>query len=176
MKYLALIICLLLIIPSKSSAQHCPFDGGRLIAVHLTDAKGNPVGKKTEKLSLVEVNNPAPDSCTYAEGPLKKNFEPTKSYLQNRYERYWDHWIEPDYKDWILFNPGYYAIVLNQAETNCMIKKDGDFVYRPRQFEVQFQIDNQNQIVKVPENKIYSLCTNNGSWKRIIPLEIKLEK
>lgn len=173
MKQLILLFCLLTFLVSNLIAQHCPFDGGYLISVHLIDGKGKPLRNKNP--TLIEVNNSVANSCSYAEGLLKKPFMPTKSYLQNHFERYWEHWIEPNYKDWILFNPGYYAISLNQAEYNCMIKRDGDFEYRKRQFEIHYSEKGSNQKIQVPADKIYSLCTNNGSWTRIVPIEIKIK-
>lgn len=175
MKYLLLLFCLLSFFSLETSAQHCPFDGGHLVVVHLTDAKGKPVLDVSNNLNLVEIDNPVANTCTYAEGLLAKKFLPTKETLQTKYERYWTNWIEPEYKNWTLYNTGYYAVGLNMAEETCMIKKDGDFSYKKRQFEIHYKNDGVNQTIKVDKDKIYSLCTGGGSWKRIVPIEIKIK-
>lgn len=165
MKFLLLSIVFLF--PTFIFAQHCPFDGGYLIAVHLTNEQGKPIS--TKNLRLVEVNNPSAKSCTYAGGLLQKTLLPTKELLQTKYENYWERWIEPEYKDWTLFAAGFYAVGLNMAEHSCMIKKDNDFTYRKRQFEIHYS----DQKIPISADKIFSLCTGNGSWKRIVPIEIK---
>lgn len=167
MKKQILLVCLLIFFAGNLIAQHCPFDGGYLIVVHLTDKNGKPVS--TKDLTLVEVNNPVAESCTYAEGLLQKSFFPTKQTLQTKYKDYWKNWLESEYKNWILFNPGYYAVWLNMSENSCMIKKGNDFTYRKRQFEVHYA----DQKKRVPALKVYSLCTDGGSWTRIVPIEIK---
>lgn len=175
MKYLPVFICLLIFLTSQVTAQHCPFDGGSLIVVHLTDEQGKEMTNISSDLTLVEIDNPEAKSCTYAEGLLTKNFLPTKQTLQTKYQRYWENWIEPEYKDWILLNAGYYAVGLNMAEETCMIKKDGDFSYKKRQFEIRYPANGLQEIVKVDKKKIYSLCTDGGKWTRIVPIEIKLK-
>lgn len=173
MKYLLLFLGLLLFLQLKIVAQHCPFDGGNLVVVNLTDTTGKPILNPSANLTLYEVDNPDTKLCTYAEGLLSKKFLPTKAALQTKYERYWESWIEPKYKDWILLGNGYYAVGLNMAEENCMIKKDSDFVYKKRQFEIRYQNKGKSQKVQVTKDKIYSLCTD-GDWTRMVPIEIKI--
>ncbi len=172
MKYLVLISVFLFSFAFAVKAQHCPFDGGHLIAVHLIDTEGKPVST-AENLTLVEINNPSPQSCTYAEGLLNKSFAPTKASLQDRYQNHWEYWIAPRTTDWMMFNPGYFAVVLNMAEETCMIKKDNDFTYRDREFEIQYQDRGKTRKAKVASDKIYSLCTSAGKWTRIQPIELK---
>lgn len=155
------------------NAQHCPFDGGNMIVVYVTDKTGKPVSDASQNLKLVEINNPVADSCSYAKGILQKKFLPTKEYLQGHYKNYWTRWIEPNYKDWQFYNAGFYALTLNQAEESCMIKNEGDFKYRKREFEIKYQQNERIQTIKVPKDRIYSLCTDAGEWTRIIPINIK---
>lgn len=176
MKSLLLILSWLILLPLQTFAQHCPFDGGNMIAVYVTDKNAKPISGASKYLKLVEINNPVADSCTYAQGLLQKNFLPTKEYLQEHYKNYWTHWIEPNYKDWELYNAGFYALTLNQAEESCMIKNNNDFKYRKREFEITYQKDGSKQTIKVPEDRIYSLCTDAGKWTRIVPIEIKTSK
>jgi hypothetical protein len=159
----------------QANAQHCPFDGGHLVAVHLTDANGKAVTNISKNLTLVEINNPVAQSCSYAEGLLAKKFLPTKQELNTHYERFWDHWIKPNYQDWILLNGGYYAVILNQAEESCMIKKGSDFDYRAREFEIKLDGFSDPPPVKVQKEDIFDLCTNGGSWTRIKPVEITVK-
>lgn len=173
MKYSLLIFSWLILLALQTFAQHCPFDGGNMVAVYVTDKNAKPLTDAPNDLKLVEVDNPVANSCSYAEGLLAKPFLTTKQALQKNYERYWESWIEPEYKNWKLLGNGYYAIILNQAEENCMIKKDGDFIYRKRKYEIQYQNNGTIQKLKVPEDKIYSLCTE-AKWTRIVPLEIKI--
>lgn len=156
-------------------AQHCPFDGGNLIVVHLTDSQGKLVSPESKKLTLVEVNNEQADSCTYAQGLLKKPFLPNKENIKTHYEINWKYWIEPNYKDWKLFGNGYYSTILGQAEESCMIKNGNDFAYKKREFEIQYQDQGVTKTVKVAKDSIYSLCTGTGKWTRIVPIEIKVE-
>ena len=65
-------LLLAVLLTTNSSAQHCPFDGTRLIAVKLVNAKGQLLNPKKYTTWLIEVDNPAADSCTYATGLLKK--------------------------------------------------------------------------------------------------------
>src|SRR5690349_15510928 len=65
-------LLLAVLLTSTLSAQHCPFDGARLIAVKLVNAKGKQLSPKGYTVWLVEVDNPIADSCTYAIGLLKK--------------------------------------------------------------------------------------------------------
>lgn len=167
MKRLLILLGISLFVTANLIAQHCPFDGGYLIAVHLVDKNDKPLSAK--KLTLFEINNPVASSCTYAEGLLQKSFLPTKQTVQTKYKDYWKNWLDIEYKNWILFDSGYYAVGLNMSENSCMIKKDNDFVYRKREFEIQFS----DQKIKVPADKIYALCTNAGKWTRIQPIEIK---
>lgn len=176
MRYLFLIIGLVVFSAFNVSAQHCPFDGGHLVVVHLTDSKGKVISPDSNSLSLVEIDNPQAKSCSYAEGLLKKSFSPNKEFLQTHYKDYWDYWIDPHTKDWNLLNIGYYSVLLNQAEETCMIKnKDEWFDYRKRKFEIHYQENGVWETVKVDKDKVYSLCTGAGKWTRIIPIEIKIE-
>ena len=84
--------------------------------------------------------------------------------------------INQTYKDWELYNAGFYALTLNQAEESCMIKNNNDFTYRKREFAITYQKDGSKQTIKVPEDRIYSLCTDAGKWTRIVPIEIKTNK
>ena len=168
-----LLLCLIAVFRINTAAQHCPFDGGNMIVVHLTDAKGKPVTDISQKLTLVEINNPVAKSCSYAEGLLIKQFLPTRQKLQTHYERYWESWIKPDYEDRNFFNNGYYAVILNMSEKSCVLKKDNDLEYRKREFEIRLDGFGKLPPVKVEKENIYNLCTDGENWKRIKSIEIE---
>ncbi len=169
------LICLS-ILPLNIAAQHCPFDGTRMIVVHLTDAKNNPITDAVQSLVLREIDNPNADSCTYAKSLLEKPFLLSNDAFSNIYKGQNSYDLIQEFcGDCAFLTDGFYAVGLNQAEASCMIKKDGDFEYSKRKFEIGFEKNDVKQTVKVSEDKIYSLCTSGGKWSRIVPIEIKIE-
>lgn len=160
----------------KTNAQHCPFDGSRMIVVELTDSKNNPVTNALGRLTLQEIDNEQADSCTYSEGLISKNF----SYAMNEFSDLYGiknsgELLQRYCADCSFLTDGFYAVKLNQAENSCMIKKDNDFDYRQRIFEISYENAGKKQTVKVRKEDIYSLCTGNGKWSRIVPVKIKTE-
>ena len=175
MKKCFFLLCLL-VLSQNIAAQHCPFDVTRMIVVHLTDAKNNPVTDAVQSLVLREIDNPNADSCTNAEGLLEKPFLLANDAFSNIYKGQNSYNLIQQYcGDCNFLTDGFYAVKLGQAQTNCMIKKDGDFTYKKRKFEISFERNDVKQTVKVSEDKIYSLCTSFGKWSRIVPIEIKIE-
>lgn len=158
-------------------AQHCPFDGTRMIVVHLTDEKDQPIVDAVQSLFLREIDNSNADSCTYAEGLLEKPFLPANDAFTNIYKTSGSINLIQEYcADCSFLTDGFYAVRLGQAETNCMIKKDGDFTYQKRKYEIGFERNGIRKTVKVTDKDIYSLCTGNGKWSRIIPVELKTDQ
>ncbi len=169
------LLCIL-VFSQNIAAQHCPFDGTRMIVVHLTDAKDNPVTDGMQSLVLREIDNPDAASCTYAEGLLEKPFLLANDAFSNIYKGQNSYDLIQEYcADCAFLTDGFYAVRLGQAETSCMIKKDGDFDYKKRKFEIGFEKNDVKQTVIVSADKIYSLCTGGGKWSRIVPIEIKIE-
>ena len=159
----------------KVFAQHCPFDGTRMIVVHLTDAENKPVVDAFDSLFLRENDNADADSCTYAEGLLEKPFARALNAFSELYGIKGSAEImQNNCGDCSFLTDGFYSAKLNQAEFNCMVKKDNDFNYRKRKFEVVYEKNGVKKNVKVTENDIYSLCTGNGKWSRIVPIELKI--
>jgi hypothetical protein len=175
LKYL-LFALYLSVAPISHSAQHCPFDGGNMITVYAVDTNGRPARPTDAKLSLVEIGNPEPASCTYADEHFSKNFRPTKQLVQSDYADHWKTWIEPRYREWTSFDHGYSSVILNQADYNCMIRLNDDFNYRRRKFEIRYRDADGTHRVEVPPERIYSLCTHLGPWTRIIPLKIVVRR
>lgn len=156
-------------------AQHCPFDGTRMVVIHLTDAENKPVVDAFDSLILRETDNADAGSCTYAEGLLEKPFTRALNTFSELYgiedsaER-----LQKYCADCSFLTDGFYAAKLNQAEFNCMVKKDNDFTYRKGKFEVVYEKNGLKKIIRVTENDIYSLCTGNGKWSRIVPIELEV--
>lgn len=154
-------------------AQHCPFDGSTMLVVKLTDSKGDPVTSMRDSLFLAEVDNPKPDSCSFAKGILILPFKNLREGLLNKYEGAWKNWALRLSAGSEFMNPGHFAVVLNQAEHNCMITDKDDYRYIQRKFIIEIKQDNVvRPLAEVPSENFYSLCTNAGLWTRIKSMEI----
>ncbi|MCC7401494.1 MAG: hypothetical protein IT214_08415 [Chitinophagaceae bacterium] len=157
-------------------AQHCPFDGSSMLVIKLTDSLGNPVTSMKDSLFLVEVDNPKPDSCIYAEGILILPFKNLQEELINKHDGAWKERAFNLASGSEFMQAGHYAVLLNQAENDCMIKDKGDFRYMQRKFEIDMKKGSSIQtLTKVSSENIYSLCTGKGPWTRIRSIEIVLK-
>ncbi len=65
---------LLLATFSNIFAQHCPFDGGTMIVVQLTDADDKPLFGSAADLTLQELGNPDADWCSFTSGACFAGF------------------------------------------------------------------------------------------------------
>lgn len=158
------------------NAQHCPFDGSHMIVVELTDSKNNPVTDAFGKLTLQEINNEQADSCTYSEGLINKTLSRAMNEFSDLYGiKNSVETLQRYCADCSFLTDGFYAVKLNQAENSCMIKKDGDFTYKQRIFEIIYENGETKKTAKVSKNDIYSLCTGNGKWSRIVPIKMRAE-
>ncbi len=152
-------------------AQHCPFDGSAVVVVKMVDKSGNPVSMPKDSVYLYETDNPRPDSCTYASRILIIRFEDMTQSLLNKYDGSWVSWAKDRAKECDFMQAGHYAVVLNQAETDCMIKRQSDYDYSKRKFEIRQKKKGKWVVLaQVQEESIYDLCTGAGPWKRIKPL------
>ncbi len=156
-------------------AQHCPFDGSSAVIIHLPATQGAIAGDSSLSYFLAETDTLHSDSCTYAVGPLKILFRSIDTALVKKYSNSWKYRAEQFIKVTGFNSPDFLTVVLNQAETSCMIQreKDGEFNYTKRKFEIRvFKGGQMIRQITVPQEKIYSLCTSSGSWTRIQPIEI----
>lgn len=163
---------------SSSFAQHCPFDGGTAIVVRLTNATGETIKDSSFSIFLSEVDNPKADSCSYAEGLLQRSFGSVENALVKKYTGAWTIWAEERIVECSFYNiPGHYAYVLSQAEESCMIKKNNDYNYIKRKYEVHIKKGGKViQTAPLFAKDKYKLCTGAGSWNRIEPLVIVLNE
>lgn len=169
-------VALLLAAFSNVFAQHCPFDGGNMIVVQLTDAEDKPLFGSAADLTLREVDNAEADSCSFTAGLMSRAFLPPVDAFMQRYERHGSENFRTYCEDCAFNADGYYAVILGQSERSCMIKKDDDTDYRyvKRKFEVRYKRDDIEQTIAVSPDKIFSMCTANGKWSRFQPIKLRL--
>lgn len=166
----------MLLLAAFANAQHCPYDGGNMIVVQLTDADDKPLFGSAADLTLLEVENPEADSCSFTKGLISRAFLPPVDAFMQRYGRHGSENFRT-YCEHCAFNAdGFYAVIIGQSEQSCMIKKDDDTDYRyvKRKFEVRYKRDAVEQTIKVSPDKIYSMCTGTGKWSRFEPINLRL--
>lgn len=156
-------------------SQHCPFDGSAAVVIRVLNSKGRMVNNPSYSFVLVETDTAKADSCTYAQGPLHIPFGTIQQSLIKKYNGGWESRAAVYVKETSFSKPGYQVVVLNQAQTSCMLKRDNGFDYFVRKFEVQVRSGGKiKSVVPVLPDKIYELCTSAGKWSRIIPVDITL--
>ncbi len=157
-------LCLALLFALAASAQHCPYDGGSLIAVKLVNAKGAMLNPFAYTAYLEEVDNPVADSCTYAEGMLKLKLLDKKGFYvscEDHYHSYSEKLKKRLQQKGVTDNANLFVII-NQPQTSCMLKSGNDFDYRTRKFVVKVTHKGKTVTVPVPKNEVRSLCTGNA--------------
>jgi hypothetical protein len=165
-KIIVVIACCSLFLVLKIQAQHCPFDGSSIVIIKVLNKKN------TTDFILKEVDNPRADSCTYAEGLVEIPFKSMDSlYAEN-------HWVkhyEKRYKMQRIKSKGNLYVKLGMASSDCMLKYGNNFRYVKRQFVLTYREKKtgKTQQIKIPESKIFKMCTTAGSWSRFEPIEIK---
>ena len=174
MKAMHFILVMAFMFPAAAKAQHCPFDGATMIVIHLTDKKGNSLASGEPVVSLQEIENPLADSCMYAKGLLSIPFEKAEKALIKKYNNSWESWAVERSKGCRFLEPGYYVVVLSTAQVDCMKKEQNDYIYSKRHFVLSWRNKGELGSVPLPPGKLYGLCTNGGSWKRIEAIDIQL--
>jgi hypothetical protein len=167
----------ILILQSKAFAQHCPMDGGYIIVIKLTDTLGQPVTAPLTTPCLIETGNLYADSCEYARGLLSLPFDIPQKNLVERHPGHWKNMAARLLEHSFFKEPGYFCVVLSQAEHACLYNNEKDFHSEKRKFEIRL-INNAGTttVYQVPPDRIYSLCTNSGTWNRMQPFEITLKE
>lgn len=127
-------------------------------------------------IALAETDTAKADSCTYAAGPIHLSFRSIGEELIKKYNGGWETRAATYVKETTFDQKGYRVIVLNQAETYCMLKRGNDFDFHFRTYEIQVTKAGQKiKTIPVDKESIYNLCSSAGKWSRIIPIEIVLE-
>ncbi len=137
MRYVILFFAVMLSI--NLHAQHCPYDGTTLVVVKLVDQKGKPVNPPKDTLYLVEIENPQAALCSYAEGLLKIPLLASDTYFEKHGQTSGANYgneLKKRLKDLGVINNANLLVSLNQAEKDCMMKKEGDYEYRKRKFVI----------------------------------------
>jgi len=174
MKKIILVCIAALLFTDQLSAQHCPFDGGHMVVIKVTDAHGNVITTADSTLFLTETPNPLADSCTYAKGQLNQPFGRPEKNLVKKYEGSWEERAALYLEECTFKEPGYFVVVLNQAQRRCMVDRNNNFTYLDRHFEIRQKTSSGTKLMAtVPMDKIYPLCTANGKWSRIKAIEIQ---
>lgn len=156
-------------------AQHCPFDGSSAVIIRLPDIQGSLDKDSSLAIFLVETDTLLADSCTYAEGALKIKFRSINDALVKKYPNTWEYRAGKYVLEAPFNQSGLLTVVLNQAQASCMLKRNNEFNYVKRKFELHVVKDGRIiQQLPVPPEKIFSLCTSAGPWTRIQPVEIVL--
>lgn len=168
-------LLLAVLLTATLSAQHCPFDGARLIAVKLVNAKGKQLNPKSYTVWLVEVDNPDAGSCTYAEGLLKKRLLDKNDFFKECDTVYhsYSKTLKDRLKEKGVVDKANLFIKINQPETNCMIKNGNDFTYRKRKFIIEAGYKGKTIETPVPEDAVASLCTANEKLDGLMPVVVK---
>lgn len=149
-------------------AQHCPFDGGMAVAIHLTDENGEPF-TDAANIELAE------KSKKQSKKVGKKAFLPTKENLINIYgERNFNSYNEyACEKNCSIYGEGIFIAHLTSNEAFYETGKGDDSVWEKKDFEIQ--ITNKNKEIRridVSKDSIFTLCYHKSKWSDIVPIEI----
>jgi hypothetical protein len=158
-----------------SNAQHCPFDGSYTIAIHI---KSQGILESLPTFYLVEQEESLQDSCRFnsridsirflTEDEVRRRLEADP---QSTRSRYLPEWLSRDFN----FLKGNQVVLLSMSQKDCMVPMGNNYQFIPRVFVVRFTVNGLAKELPVPQESVYSLCGSAGSWKRIRPIEIKLE-
>lgn len=169
MKKIGLLFLLIVTLSAPAFAQHCPFDGYYMIVAHLTDTNNKPV--ENAEISLREIDNPQAENCAFAKGLLNKPFAPARAAINDYFDigNIKNDAAERFCADCAFLGAGYYAVILESAETKCMIyDRENNLSRYQRRYEIRYA----DQTLPVKETQIYRLCWAEGKWSRIKPVEL----
>lgn len=175
MRYFILVFAVFL--SSGLYAQHCPYDGGNLIAIKLIHHNGRPVKLPGDTMYLVEVENPDAGLCTYSEGLLQKPLLNTTVFFLNEKDRYglrYGEALTKRLKTMGVIDKADLWVGLSQAERYCMIKSGTSFDSKRRKFVVRYKNGKKTVDVPVPDEAIRSLCVSSKDFTDFKPIVIEL--
>jgi hypothetical protein len=156
-----------------ATAQMSPFDGSYTVLVKV---KENNLPADV-RLELREISLPS-DSCRFSPKLLRIQFQlPGNVLIKNRNDnKIWEERAQEYAKDASFMAPGYYAVVLNQAERQCMIPRGNDYEFILRNFRiVAVQKGKETILAEVPAGYVYSLSTMRGRWSEMMAIEVTLQ-
>lgn len=173
------ILVMLIVGVTAAVAQHCPYDGGRMILVEVVDSKEQPVKVAAGELTLEEIDNAAPERCAFTSKLISLDFAAPVNTFTNRYRssvREFNRMCEGcDY-----LRDNVFAVIIGQSEASCMVKNsDGTGTgyerYVPRKFVAKFKRGMIERSFEIPPRQIHSMCTDAGPWSRFQPVRIQID-
>lgn len=158
-------------ISSTAFAQHCKWDGGNVLVVSLKDKFGVPIIGAESQLKLKEIDNADPTRCSYAETLIEKDFAAADTFFRSLYKYRFDSWMLENCKDCNVQDAGNYAALINMAEENCLVKKEG--INRPelRKYVVEYSGLTPTVQIAIDPSDFQSTCVGNDEWKPAKPLK-----
>jgi hypothetical protein len=172
-----------LLVCKNLPAQHCPFDGTHLIAIKVVDKKGKMITNFEAPFYLVEVDKLLADSCTSAAGLIKKQFLKKDTFIAECNERFNRNGYNKQLNNRLtkagVFLKANIMLTINQAENTCTLIGKSEtvytnYIYRQRKFVIAYTINGKEMHQPLPDELIYSLCTNTKAIEKFKPLIIKL--
>jgi hypothetical protein len=166
----AFFLIVVLLTGASLHAQMSPFDGSYCV---LAKIRTNNLPSDVQ-LELREVQVPT-DSCSFSSKPLHLMFQvPEEVLIKNRFEsKSWEYSAREYAKDAEFMAPGYYAVVLHQAERKCMTPEGSDYRYKDRHFQiVAVQKNKQTVLAAVPGSAVYDLSEMRGRWNEMKAIEV----
>lgn len=169
---LAIFTFVLIFSASVAFAQHCPFDGGMVVVIHLTDENGEAF-TDAPNIKLVQ------KSKKQGKKLIEKSFLPTKEnlinvYGENNFNTYSKYACDEDCN---IFGEGMFVAQLRSDETFYEVGKGDDCIWKKKDFEIQITYSNdQVRRLDVAKDSIYSLCYHKSKWSDFVPVEITEER
>ena len=172
MRFISLLVLILtcFALPLPVHSQMSPFDGSYAVLVKIK-ANNLPAGVRLE---LQEVKLPS-DSCRFSSKLIHLQFQvPEKVLIKNRYQNQsWEYSAKEYSKNASFMAPGYYAVVLNEGERECMIPRGNNYERINRSFRiVAVQKGKETVLAEVPPNRVYSLSRMRGRWDEMMAIEV----
>ncbi len=158
-----------------ATAQMSPFDGSYTVLVKV---KENNLPADV-RLELREISLPS-DSCSFSPKLIRIQFQlPGNVLIKNRNNnKIWEERAQEYAKDASFMAPGYFAVVLNHGERECMIPSGNGYngyEYLTRRFQiVAVQKNKETILVTVPEERVYDLSRMRGRWSEMMAMEVTL--
>lgn len=172
-----LLSLVLLLVSNFVVAQHCPLDGGKIVAVKLVDAKGNWLETGKDTLFLQEIENDSPTLCNYAAELLRLPLLDTTALFRKYQSDYGNVYVKALRKrlsEAGVSSKSNFFVVLSQAQGACMIKNGNDFNYRERRFAVTLHYGGKQLSVPLHASDIYKLCVGSNELDKFRPVVVRV--
>lgn len=163
-----------MILVGSAAGQHCPYDGGNMVVVHLTDANGEPVIISPGDLKLEEIDNPEPDACLYKPGMILQEMLSPIDVFTARYH-YSGTTFMKMCEGCSFLGGGFYSAILGQGEMTCITQRsEQKYDARPRNFKAVYSRHGVTAEAALKKENFFIMCTSAGKWSRFVPVELKI--